>query len=192
MELVNIPIDNSHPIFQAFNNIQKSRSRFQLEKFVVGQHETPEQQYKQTLLEIQSLYYSLRIINLELQKDEIEIARLRSSSDSVDELNAQIKEIHVAEAHRSANGILLELKDLIEIWESFEHKYTYEELENTQPEYWKQRLRRQAVLESISGSQAQASHLDALRQIGDINITDEGIITANQSKLESKSAKELK
>lgn len=191
MELINIPIDNSHPIFKALDAVQKPRSRFQLEKFVVGQHDTPEQQYKQTILEIQHLYYTLKIMNLELKKDQIEIAKLRSSGDEIDELNAQIKEINIEQAYRSANGALQELRDLVEIWESFEHKYTQEELELLQPEYWNQRLRRQAVLESIGGTQAQASHLDALRQIGALKVDMDGINTTTPTEITLEPVKEL-
>jgi hypothetical protein len=191
LELINIPMDDLHPIFTAFDNVQKSRSRFQLEKFVVGQHDTPEQQYKQTLLEIQNLYYTLKVINLEVKKDKIEIDRLRSTGDEIDELNAQIKELGMEQTYRSAMGALHELQDLVEIWESFEHKYTQEELELSQPEYWAKRLHRQSVLESIGGTQAQASHLDALRQIGAIAVGVDGITAKNPVEIELEKAKEL-
>jgi hypothetical protein len=62
--------------------------------------------------------------------------------------------------------------------ESFEHRYTYEELEILQPEYWNKRLNRQSILESIGGSSAQASHLDSLRQIGALEIMPEGSLRA--------------
>lgn len=184
-------MDDLHPIFTAFDNVQKSRSRFQLEKFVVGQHDTPEQQYKQTLLEIQNLYYTLKVINLEVKKDKIEIDRLRSTGDEIDELNAQIKELGLEQTYRSAMGALQELQDLVSIWDSFEHKYTQEELELAQPEYWNQRLHRQSVLESIGGTQAQASHLDALRQIGAITVGVNGITAASPVEIELEPTKEL-
>lgn len=191
LELINMPMDDLHPIFTAFDNVQKSRSRFQLEKFVVGQHDTPEQQYKQTLLEIQNLYYTLKVINLEVKKDKIEIDRLRSTGDEIDELNAQIKELGMEQTYRSAMGALHELQDLVAIWESFEHKYTQEELELSQPEYWNKRLHRQSVLESIGGTQAQASHLDALRQIGAIAVDVNGITATNPMEIELDPTKEL-
>jgi tRNA nucleotidyltransferase/poly(A) polymerase len=191
LELINIPMDDLHPIFSALDSVQKSRSRFQLEKFVVGQHDTPEQQYKQTLLEIQSLYYTLKVINLEVKKENIQIEKLRSTGDEIDELNAQIKELNLEQTYRSAMGALQELQDLVHIWESFEHKYTQEELELAQPEYWNKRLHRQSVLESIGGTQAQASHLDALRQIGAIAVDVNGITATNPIEIELDPTKEL-
>lgn len=171
MEYLPTPISESHPIFAALAEIQKPRSRFQLEKFVVGQHDTPEQQYKQTLLEIQNLYYTLKTVNLSLKKDQIEIQRLRSTGDEIDELDAQIKEIGLEQTLLIGLGTQRELNDLIEIWESFEHKYTYEEIEKTQPEYWSARLTRQAQLEALgSGGNVGWSSLDALRQTGELTI----------------------
>lgn len=171
----NLPIESSHPVFLALAEIQKPRSRFQLEKFVIGQHETPEQQYKQTLLEIQQIIYTVKNVQLEIKKVKIEIDKLRKTGDEVDEIDAQIKELGLEQTHLALIGAQRELKDLMEIWESFDYKYTYEEIEQSQPLYWDQRLVRQSVLEQIGGSQAQAAHLDALRQIGALSVSRDGI-----------------
>lgn len=185
-------LDNkTHPIFFALTEIQKPRTRFQLEKFVVGQHDTPEQQYKQTLVEIQNLYYTLKVLSLRVKKEEIEINRLRSTGDEMDELDAQIKEVSLEQTRLAALGAQREIMDLVDIWESFEKKFTYEEMEQLQPNYWDKRLRRQAVLEAVGGSQAQASHLDSLRQIGAIEVNDEGIKENDSYQLEFQKAKEI-
>ena len=172
MDYLPIQIPESHPIFAALAEVQKPRSRFQLEKFVVGQHDTPEQQYKQTLIEIQSLYYTLKTVNLSLKKDQIEINRLRATGDEIDELDAQIKEISFEQTMLIAIGTQRELNDLIDIWESFEHKYTYEEMEELQPEYWTARLTRQARLEALgTGGNIGWGSLDALRQAGALDVS---------------------
>lgn len=183
MDYLPTQLPESHPIFSALSEIQKPRSRFQLEKFVVGQHDTPEQQYKQTLIEIQNLYYTLKTVNLSLKKDKIEIDRLRATGDEIDELDAQIKEIGLEQTLLVAIGTQRELSDLIEIWESFEHKYTYEEIEKTQPEYWSARLTRQARLEALgSGGQIGWSSLDALRQTGELVIPEPAIAEEAETK----------
>ncbi len=165
-------IEPNHPIFEAIKHIQKARSRFQLEKFVVGQHDTPQQQYKQTLLEIQTLLHTLKVLKLELRKQRIEIDRLKATGDEIDAIDAEIKEVNMEQTVLGLLGVKLELKDLINIWDSFEHKYTYEELEETQPEYWSARLTRQAQLEALgSGGKVGWASLDALRQVGDLEIT---------------------
>lgn len=161
------PIETTHPIYKALIEIQKSRTRFQLEHFVVGQHDTDAQQYKQVLLELQSSLYSYRVAVLQMKKIEVEIKRLRETGDELDELDAQIKEIEIEKTKIIVIGAQREISDLVEIWEMFDHKYTYEEIEADQPHYWDLRLTRQAQLESIGkGGQVDWGSLEALRQIG--------------------------
>lgn len=164
----NLPIlsEPSHPIYLALAEIQKPRSRFQLENFVVGQHDTAEQQYKQTLIEIQALIFTIKNVGLELKKSEIELFRLRQSNDEIDLVDAEIKELGIEQTRLVMVGAIRELEDLVEIWEGFPIKYTYEELEKNQPSYWDARLTRQAQLEALGKNQVEWSSIDALRQIG--------------------------
>lgn len=168
-------LSRSHPIFDALIEIQKPRSRFQLEKFVLGQHDTSEQQYRQTVLEIQDLIYKIKIVTLELKKQNIEIQQLKDKGDEISLIDAEIKSIEAEQTDLALLGAKREFFDLLTIWESFPHKYTHEEIEQGQVEYWDKRLKRQAVLEAIGGTANQASHLDALRQIGAIEVTETGI-----------------
>lgn len=176
------PIAKTHPIYQALLEIQKPRTRFQLENFVIGQHDTDAQQYKQLLLELQSCLYTYRIAHLQMKKVEIEIKRLRETGDELNELDAQIKEIELEKTKIVAHGASREIEDLVNIWDMFEHKYTYEEIEADQPLYWDLRLTRQAQLEAIGkGGKIEWGSLEALRQIGKLN--NEAIHT-NLSKIE--------
>jgi len=181
-----LPIDSLHPIFAALIDIQKSRTEFQLKHFVVGQHDTDEQKYKQCLLEIQSIIYNIKISSLELKKSQIETDRLRATGDEIDELDAQIKELGMDQTRLTMIGAQRELVDLVAIWESFPHKFSYEEIESSQPDYWNKRLSRQSILESVGGSQAQAAHLDALRQMGALTVGYDGIKTVNNEVEENK------
>lgn len=164
-------IEDSHPVFFALAEIQKPRSRFQLEKFVVGQHDTDDQQYRQTLIEIQNLFYTIKVVKLKLKKNEVEIARLVASGDEIDSIDAEIKKLEMEQTRLTMIGAERELKDLVEMWEMFEHKYTYEEMEKLQPEYWSARLTRQAQLEAMgSGGKIGWASLDALRQVGEFQV----------------------
>ena len=160
-------IEPTHPIYAALEDIQKPRSRYQLERFVAGQHDTPEQQYRQILLEIQSLLFGIKFNVLEMKKTKAEIKELRASGNEVQAIEAEIKELGLEQTNLLMLGAQREIKDLVEMWESFEHKYTYEEMEELQPIYWDLRLTRQASLEHMGndGKVGWAS-LDALRQIG--------------------------
>jgi hypothetical protein len=164
-------------IVATFAEVHQPRSAFQLEKFVLGAHETQEMRYYQCVTEIQSLYYTIKEVSLELKKSEIEIARLRATGDEIDELDAQIKELGIEQTKVVGVGAFRELEVLVNIFNKFP-AYTREEIEAAQPEYWNKRLSRQATLEAIGGTQAQAAHLDALRQIGAIEMAPEGGIRA--------------
>jgi hypothetical protein len=177
MELVPLPnIDDKYTpdVLLAMAEVQQSRSEFQIEKFVVGQHDTDEMRYFQTLIELQQLYYSMKTVTLEMKKTEIEISRLRSTGDEIDEIDAQIRELSLEQTRLIGIGGFRELEVLLNIYNCFEHKYTRAEIEDAQPEYWNKRLSRQATLEAIGGTQAQAAHLDALRQMGALEMAPEG------------------
>jgi hypothetical protein len=168
----NLPeiIEPTHPIYAALLDIQKPRSRYQLEKFVAGQHDTPEQQYRQILLEIQSLVFGVKYNVLEMKKIKAEIKELRASGNEIDAIEAEIKELGLEQTNLLMLGAQREIKDLVEMWEAFDHKYTHEEMEEAQPIYWDMRLTRQAALEHMGndGKVGWAS-LDALRQIGSLD-----------------------
>lgn len=182
-----IPLEPNHPIFDALMEIQKPRSRFQLEAFVAGQHDTEEQKYKQILLEIQSLIYSMKHASLDIKKMTIQAERLRATNDEIDAIEAEKLNLSIEQSALVFKGAQRELQDLVEMWENFPHKYTYEEIEQNQPVYWESRLVRQAQLEAI-GSQGKIgwASLDSLRQIGKIDINEEiSIIAKSQKELEN-------
>lgn len=162
-------------VLLAMAEIQQPRSQFQIEKFVINQHDTNEMRYVQCVTEIQNLYYTIRTVSLEMKKTEIEINRLRATGDEIDEIDAQIKELGLEQTRLVGVGAFRELGHLMNIFNSFETKYTREQIEVSQPEYWNKRINRQTVLELAGGSQAAAANLDSLRQIGAISVSSDGI-----------------
>jgi hypothetical protein len=171
----NLPIQLQphHPIFDALKEIQKPRTKFQLEKFVLGAHDTDQQKYKQCLLEIQSLIFTIQHATLDMKKTQIQIERLKASGDEIDAVEAEIKELGLNQNKLVMLGAQRELTDLIELWESFPIKYTYESLELDQPNYWQQRLTRQSQLEAIGNNSVNWSSLNSLLQIGELKLTNE-------------------
>lgn len=166
-------------VLLAMAEVQQSRSNFQLEKFVVGQHDTAEMQYVQAVIELQELYYTIKTVTLEMKKTEIEIARLRATGDEVDEIDAQIKELGLERTRLIGVGAFRELDTLLKIYNSFEHKFTRKEIEEAQPDYWNKRLHRQATLEAIGGTQAQAAHLTSLYNAGALQIEEDKVSVTN-------------
>jgi hypothetical protein len=183
----NLPIlqNKTHPIWDALTEIQKPRSRFQLEKFVLGQHDTKEQQYKQCLLEIQNLVYTIQEVKLMVKKNQLEIDKLLATGDPIDAVDAEIKKLGMEQTKLAMLGAERELQDLVEMWDSFPIKYSHQDFEISQPEYWQARLTRQAQLEALgSGGKVGWSSLDSLRQIGELKLPD-------AIQIENETAKEI-
>jgi hypothetical protein len=153
-------------IKQAINEIQQPRSRFQLERFVLGQHATPEMQYYQTCLELQDMIFKYRLAEINVQKEELKIARLRGTKDEMDNLKAQEKELGLEQTRTVMLGAEREITHLVQIWESFEHKFTRAEIESAQPEYWNARLTGNAKAMLMGGTNVNAAHIEAMEQAG--------------------------
>jgi hypothetical protein len=153
-------------IEQAIAEVQQPRSRFQLERFVLGQHATPEMQYYQTVIELQDMIYKYKIAEIAVKKTEAKIAKLRSTGDEIDELKAQEKELGLAQTRFTMIGAERELAHLVDIWNSFEHKYTRAEIEQAQPDYWQARLTNNAKAMLMGGSSVNAAHIEAMEQAG--------------------------
>jgi hypothetical protein len=156
-------IDND--IVKLFAEVNQPRSQFQLENFVLKQHDTPEMQYVQCVTELEQLYYTVRNVSLKLKKEEIEIKRLRETGDEIDEIEAQLKELGIEQTRIVGVGTFREIKILLDLLKTFP-RYTREEIEKAQPDYWTKRLTRQYDLQIATKDANAASHLNSLIQSG--------------------------
>ena len=153
-------------IEKAIAEIQQPRSRFQLERFVLGQHATSEMQYYQTVLELQDSIYKYKLAVIAVKKAELKITKLRATGEQLDELKAQEVELGLEQTQIAMVGAEREMKHLIEIFDSFTHKYTREEIEAAQPDYWQARLTNNAKAMLMGGSGVNAAHIEAMEQAG--------------------------
>ena len=153
-------------INKAIAEVQQSRSRFQLERFVLGQHATPEMQYYQTVIELQSMIYKYKLAQINIKKTEAKIAKLRSTGDEIDELKAQELELGLTQTKFVMLGHEKEMAHLIDIFNNFEHKYTRKEIEEAQPDYWQARLTGNARAMLMSGGGVNYAHIEAMEQAG--------------------------
>ena len=151
-------------IRDAIAEIQQPRSRYQLIHFVLGQHDTPEMQFYQLMLELQDMGYKLRMAQLNVRKTEVEIARLLETGDELDALEAEEKQVGLEQTQIVMKGAQREIAILEDIFNECQH-YTRDEIEHAQPEYWHARLTRQTNLQMMSGN-VQWAQLDSMRQIG--------------------------
>jgi hypothetical protein len=153
-------------IDKAIADIQQPRSRFQLEAFVLGQHATPEMKYYQTVLELQDAIYKYKLAKINVKKSELKIAKLRATGDELDELKAQEIELGLTQTSFAMIGAEREMKHLLEIFDSFTHKYTRDEIEAAQPDYWQARLTNNARAMLMGGSSVNPAHIEAMEQAG--------------------------
>lgn len=153
-------------IQEAIAEVQQPRSRFQLERFVMGQHATPEMQYYQTCLELQDMIYKYKLAQLNVKKAELKISKLRATGDEMDDLKAQERELGLEQTRIAMVGAERELAHLVQIWESFKHKFTRAEIETAQPDYWNARLTNNARAMLMGGASVNAAHIEAMDQAG--------------------------
>lgn len=153
-------------IERAIAEVQQPRSRFQLERFVLGQHATPEMQYYQVCLELQDMIYKYKLAEINTKKANLKIEKLRSTGDELDELKAQEIELGLENSKYAIIGAQRELAHLIDIWESFGKKYTREEIETAQPDYWQARLTNNAKAMLMGGASVNPAHIEAMEQAG--------------------------
>lgn len=168
-------------IEKAIADVQQPRSRFQLERFVLGQHATEEMRYYQVVIELQDAIYKYKSAKISVKKSELKIARLRSTQDELDELKAEELELGLSQTWLAMIGAEREMKHLVEIFDSFERKFTRAEIEAAQPEYWQARLTNNAKAMLMGGSGVNAAHIEAMEQAG---VLDKFVLEVEKAKKE--------
>ena len=148
----------------SLTEVQMPRTRYQLERFVVGAHDTPEMQFVQVCREIEALYYTIKEVSLQIRKTEYEIQDLREKGDRISLVEADIKELGLERTRLVAIGARREYDTLVAMYDEMP-KFTRDQIDASQPDYWQARLGRQANLQLMSGN-ANWAHLEALDQIG--------------------------
>jgi len=136
-------------IKEAINEIQQSRSKYQIEKFVIGQHHSPEMQYYQLCLEANSVITNIEETELRIEKVKAEVEELLSTGKKSDAIEAKIKMLAIESLERNLIGSKRELAYMEELFDQFP-KFTRDEIEAAQQEYWETRLTRVAQLQMLS------------------------------------------
>ena len=171
-------------IAEAIAEIQQPRSRYQLIHFVIGQHDTPEMRFYQLCLELQDMGYKLRMAQIGVRKAEVEIRRLLETGDELDAIEAEEREVGLGQTRIVMVGAQREIAVLTDLFNESQ-KFTRDEIEHAQPEYWQKRLTRQTNLQIMSGSVGWAQ-LDSMRQAGllDEMVSDREQMLADQARAE--------
>lgn len=156
---------------EAIAEIQQSRSRFQLEHFVLGQHDTPEMRFYQLCIELQDMEFKLAHATIQIDKAQLEIVRLRRKRrwfrrDPIAQREADLAELGLQQTRLAMIGAEREVRCLREMFDAHP-KFTRADIEQAQPDYWRARLTRQTSLQIMSGGVGWAQ-LEAMRQIGEL------------------------
>ena len=150
----------------AQSQIIPSRSRYQLEHFVIGQHDTPEMRYQQILIEGADLTMKIRMAEYAMQKTEIEIANLKLSDDPIKLIEAKEKELGLAYSSLVLESARYEWAVLEELFKQYPN-YSYADIEANQPDYWKARLTRQAQIDQTQAQEGiSAGNLTSMLNAG--------------------------
>ena len=148
----------------AIIELQQPRSRYQLEHFVVGQHDTAEMQFYQCVLELQSELHKYRLADIARRRMLLEMERLSGSDDPMDALDAEEKQAELEMLVAVMGGAEREINCLLDMYREMPH-FTRDEIDHAQPDYWEKRLTRQTNLQIMSGNVGWAQ-LDSMRQAG--------------------------
>ena len=149
----------------AFTEIQQPRTDFELKHFVVDQHEGDPQRYAQCVLEIQTKFNNIRRALINKRKINYEIDSADISNPLV-QFDVEGKRIDLEEQDLALLGAVREFQALYKLFLSFEKKFTREEINAAQPEYWVKRLTRQANHDLLANGRVGVGNIDALRMIG--------------------------
>jgi hypothetical protein len=126
------------------------RTRFQLEHFVQNEHDTPERQFLQLIMELKSLRSGYIIDSLEAEKIALQIEELLSSGNEINKIEAAKKQYTLGTMNETMEYRKKEIATILELISKLPKIYTYQEIEAAEKDYWKKRLTRQCAEEMAS------------------------------------------
>lgn len=140
---------NAMDVRQKINEIQQSRSKYQIEKFVLGQHHSPEMQYYQLCIETNAVLQSITETELRIKKLQAEAEELLATGKKSDSVEAEIKLLSVPGLETQLIGAKRELIYFYQLFDEYP-EYSREQIEEAQQDYWETRLTRVAQLQMLS------------------------------------------
>lgn len=170
-ELVKIEqhVKQRQELLDDFNTIQMGRPPEVLRRFVVGAQaiDHPAQGWAQCVLEMSIKYDNIRRAKIQAEILELEIAELEAKGDARSLLDVQLKKIDQEAHERAMLGAVREFYSLYDIYQEYGKRYTRDELNESQKEYWFNRLTRQAQQDQMSRVYGvSAGNIQGLREAG--------------------------
>lgn len=148
------------------NAVMRSRSDFQLDKFVIGQHATEPMRYYQTLLELSSMIHDYEIREIDIEIQTLEIQAREFMTDEISLLQTKKMQLILNRNRDSQKQFKDEIDSLVSRLEDFEKEYTREEIEADQANYWQQRLTNNAKAMLMGGEAVGHAYIESMQQAG--------------------------
>lgn len=162
-----------------FDAIAMPRSAYVLENLVVKVHEHETIQWLHCVLEMRIKYNNIRRSQLQREIIREEINRL-DLNDTIEQLKADLKRIDLEELEHSELGYIREFMSLYQIYQTLP-RFTREQIEEAQAEYWFSRLVKQSVQDIQATGRVSVGNIEALRQIkAKVEVTQAGEIVAHR------------
>lgn len=133
-----------------FSKYTAGRTSFQLERFVMQEHDLPERKFLQLMMELKSMRDGFIGDCFEIEKLKIEIKRLVAKNDELDNLEAMKKQYFLNQLEENMLFREREIKTIVRLINSLPKIYTYDEIEAAESRYWECRLTRQAFEDMAS------------------------------------------
>lgn len=165
MKKNNIDIKKLKELEEAFDAVQMPRPPYVLKELVVNTRFTPEMQYHQCVLELCNAYDNLRTAECNLELKEIERKAIKTKGKKGYWMKKKL-EVEMDQTRRAVLGAQREFNCLYAIFQSFEKKFTREEIDSAQPLEFKRKVETQAEMDRISTGTVSPGNLEGLRQIG--------------------------
>lgn len=165
----------SNELRDAIVAIQQPRTDFQIQHFVVGQHDTEPRRWMQCVLELSIKLNVLKRSAIERRKAmrklaELELLATHGNEDAADD--AELMRLDLEQHDLATVGAIREAQALYAIFKSFKKQYTHAELMESEAEYWQARLTRQAKHSLVATGRIGVGDLDSWEQIGQPMTTD--------------------
>lgn len=133
-----------------FSKYTAGRTSFQLERFVMQEHDLPERKFLQLMMELKSMRDGFIGDCFEIEKLKIEIKRLLATNDEIDNLEACKKQYILRQYEENMIFREREIKTIVRLINGLPKIYTYDEIEAAESVYWEHRLTRQAFEDMVS------------------------------------------
>jgi hypothetical protein len=133
-----------------FKTHYTGRTFFQIERFVMQEHDLPERRFLQLMMELRSIRDGFIQDSIEIEKVKIQIQRLLSTGDEIDRLEAMKKQYNLDHYESGMAVRQDEIRHIAKLLKQLPKIYTKQEIEAAEERYWEKRLTRQAAEEMVS------------------------------------------